>query len=143
MKEYVIDANILFSALISGKTFYKTLFLKHIFYTPDFALRETKNYQQLIIAKMKGKEDKFRKFTKFLFSNLRIMPEFILSTQSLQQGYHFCKDQDEYDTTYIALSLELGIPFVTRDKPLYHWLKNQGYDKVILFQDLANEITSL
>ena len=140
MKEYVIDANILFSALISGKSFYKTLFIKHIFYTPDFALRETKNYQDLLIAKMKGKEDKFRQFTKFLFSNLRVMPEFILSAESLQRGYHFCKDQDEYDTTYIALSLELDIPFATRDKPLYNWLKKQGYKKVILFQDLVEEI---
>lgn len=123
MKEYIIDANILFSALISGKSFYKTLFIKHLFYAPDFALREMHHYQELLVYKMKGNEDQFRQFAKFLFSNLTIMPEFIISLDSLQKGYYLCKHQDEHDTTYVALSIELGIPFATRDKPLYGWLK--------------------
>ncbi|MEM6845916.1 MAG: PIN domain-containing protein [Bacteroidota bacterium] len=78
MKECIIDANILFSALISGKSFYETLFVKHTFYTPDFALREIHNYRELIVDKMKGDEEHFRQFAKFLFSNLVIMPEFII-----------------------------------------------------------------
>ena len=67
------------------------------------------------------------------------MPEFIISLDSLQKGYHLCKHQDEFDTTYVALSIELGIPFTTRDKPIYDWLKQQGFDNVILFQDLVAE----
>ncbi len=141
MKEYIIDANILFSALISGKSFYRTLFVKHNFYTPDFALQETKYYQELLVAKMKGKEEKFKLFTKFVFSNLRVMPEFILSADSLRKAYHLCKDEDEYDTAYVALSLELEIPFITRDKPIYHWLKRQGFNNVILFQNLVENMT--
>ena len=139
MKEYIVDANILFSALISGKSFYKTLFAKHLLYTPDFALREMHHYQELLVHKMKGNEDRFRQFAKFLFSNLTFMPEFIISLDSLQKEYRLCKHQDEYDTTYVALSIELGIPFVTRDKPIYHGLKQQGFDNVILFQDLVAE----
>ena len=88
---------------------------------------------------MKGDEDQFRQLAKFLFSNLTIMPEFIISLEALQRGYHLCKHQDEYDTTYVALSIELGIPFTIRDKPIYDWLKQQGFDNVILFQNLVAE----
>ncbi len=38
MESYVIDVNILFSGLISGKKFYEELFLRYKFYIPDFAL---------------------------------------------------------------------------------------------------------
>ena len=91
MREYIIDANILFSALVSSKSFYKTLFIKHRFYAPDFALREIHHYQELLVRKMKGNEDQFRQFARFLFPNLTIMPEFIISLDALQKGHHLCR----------------------------------------------------
>ena len=38
MNEYVIDADILFSALIKQSDLYEKLIDRFVFYTPDFAL---------------------------------------------------------------------------------------------------------
>lgn len=53
MKNYVIDANIIFSALISGKEVYFKLFSLHHFYLPDYALQELEKYRQVILKSIK------------------------------------------------------------------------------------------
>jgi len=37
MKEYIIDANVLFSAFISGKNIYQLLFSDNKIFLPDYA----------------------------------------------------------------------------------------------------------
>ena len=49
--KYVIDANVLFSAFISGKSVYRLLFLEHTIYLPDFAFLEIEKYKQRILKK--------------------------------------------------------------------------------------------
>lgn len=63
MKEYVIDVNILFSGLISKKKLYEELFLRHKFYTPDFALLELNKYKEIVLAKLPESRQDFESFT--------------------------------------------------------------------------------
>ena len=44
--KYVIDANVLFSAFISGKNVYSLLFSEYTIYLPDFAFLEVEKYKQ-------------------------------------------------------------------------------------------------
>lgn len=46
---YVIDFNILFSGLLSGRALYKTLFRHYSFYIPDFAFVELRKYKDIIL----------------------------------------------------------------------------------------------
>lgn len=137
MKEYVVDANILFSALISGKPFYKTLFVRNTFYTPNFVFSEIEAYEDVLLEKIKVGEEAFKQLTLFLFSNLHVIPEFVLTVDSVKKAHHLCKDVDPKDTTYIALAIELNISFVTRDKPLYSHLMAQGFTQVVMFNTLV------
>jgi len=59
MNGFVIDVNILFSGLISGKKFYEDLFLNHQFYIPDFALIELKKYEKIIHKKISKSRSDF------------------------------------------------------------------------------------
>ena len=43
---HVIDANVLFSAFISGRELYRLLFSEHTIYLPDFALLELDKYSE-------------------------------------------------------------------------------------------------
>ena len=45
MKKYIIDANIIFSALISGKELFIKLFETNKFYAPDFIMLELDKYK--------------------------------------------------------------------------------------------------
>ncbi len=53
MNQYVLDANILFSGIISQKAVYKSLFTQgqHIFFTPDFVLTELDKYHKVFLPK--------------------------------------------------------------------------------------------
>ena len=53
MNKYVIDSNVIFSALISGKQIYLHLFDKYEFYIPDFVLLEIDKYKLVILSKTK------------------------------------------------------------------------------------------
>jgi predicted nucleic acid-binding protein len=49
MKSYVVDANVLFSGIISGRDTYLKAFTLHTFYSPDFVLDEIQQDQKLLL----------------------------------------------------------------------------------------------
>lgn len=140
MKDYVIDANIIFSSLISGKGFYRKLFENYLFYTPDFALNEIHLYQAEILKKTKLNKEQLQEFTLFIFSKLIIVPEFYISAESRKKSYDLCKDIDLKDIIYLALSIEIRCPLITRDKPLYNGLTQKNYTNIILFEEFISEV---
>jgi predicted nucleic acid-binding protein len=40
---------------------------------------------------------------------------------------------DLKDAIYVALAMQLDLPLLTRDNPLYEGLRKQGFRKVMLF----------
>ncbi len=60
VQKYVIDANVLFSAFISGKEVYTLLFSEHTISVPDFTFLELEKYKQRILNKTKLTEDAFQ-----------------------------------------------------------------------------------
>ncbi len=143
MKEYVIDVNILFSGLISKKKLYEELFLRHKFYTPDFALLELNKYKKIILSKLPENRQDFESFTLLIFSNLIVVPSLILKDTALNEAESLCRDIDIKDSLYVALAIFLNIPLLTRDKPLYHHLQTQGFTSAVLFDDfVAKFLTS-
>lgn len=140
MKEYVLDANIIFSSLISGKQFYRKLFENFIFYTPDFALNEIQSYQEQILKKTKLNKPDLQEFTLFLFSKLIVVPEYYISTESRQIAYDLCKEIDLKDVIYVALSIEVQSSLITRDKQLYNGLIQRGQTNIVLFENFINQI---
>ena len=79
-------------------------------------------------------------------SKLIVAPEFYISIESRQKAYDLCKNIDLKDIIYVALSIELHCPLITRDKLLYFGLIQQKYFDVMLFDDfitLVNKETDL
>ena len=65
----VLDSNILFSALISGKELYIDIFRILRVYAPGFIFTEISKYQKRIVEKAKVK-DEFTFFVRELFSEI-------------------------------------------------------------------------
>ncbi len=59
MTDFVIDANILMSILISGKASYKPLLTYYNFVLPDFVLIEVEKYKHILKSKTKMQNDEF------------------------------------------------------------------------------------
>jgi len=137
LNKYVIDANILFSAIISSKRLYFDIIQRFDLYTPDFALKEIEKYEELILKRTKLKKKKLNYFLIKLFEGIAILPSIILDKETKQKAAELCKNIDEKDIPYVALAIELEIPLITNDKKLYRGLKKKKFTDVVLFEDLV------
>ena len=138
--KYVIDANILFSAFISGKEVYTLLFSEYTIYLPDFAFLGLEKYKQRIIKKTKLTEHEFQEFVLRLLKDVTVIPNLLLSQASLTKAYELCQEIDEKDTVYIAAALELNLALVTSDKRLYTHLKTRDFSQIMLLGDVINTL---
>lgn len=68
------------------------------------------------------------------------MPRFLIAQSELEQAEFYCKHVDENDGAYVALSLHLGYPLITRDKPLFMGLRKKGLRNVTTFDEFVRTI---
>ncbi|MEO6167604.1 MAG: PIN domain-containing protein [Chitinophagales bacterium] len=141
-RSYVIDAKILFSALISGKVFYQQLFRKYQLYAPEFILRELAIYNHTIQTKSKIHASELRKLSRKLFSELIILPDLTLTLDSLNSAKAICDNIDSKDIAYVALAIELDSILLTRDKKLHDGLKKQEFNNEMLFDEFVRTAMS-
>ncbi|WPD21118.1 MAG: PIN domain-containing protein [Candidatus Electrothrix scaldis] len=139
-KGYILDANVLFSAFISGKELYTLLFSEHTMYLPDFAFLELEKYRKRILKKTKLREEEFQEFVLQLFSNVTVVPNLLLSETSLEQAYQLCREIDEKDTVYVAAAIELDLVLVTNDRVLYSGLRERNFSGIALLNDVVDTL---
>lgn len=136
MQEFVVDANVLISILISGKSSYKLILTYLDLFTPDFALEEIEKYKSVIFEKSKLKPDELRQFTFHVFNQIAVVPSFAISDEAILKATELAHDIDVKDASYLALSIQLDLVLLTRDKKLIQGLKRKGFRKIMLFEDL-------
>jgi predicted nucleic acid-binding protein len=137
--DLVVDSNILFSALISGRPVYLDIFRTAQVYMPDFVFLEIEKYEQRILRKTKL-TDTFQQFTRDLFSEITVIPKLAIAPASFAQAYALCHDIDAKDTPFLALSIELEIPLWTNDKPLFDGLRAKGYANLLSSDDIFERL---
>ncbi len=140
MIDFIIDANILMSMLISGKAAYRPILTYYRFIVPDFAFVEIDKYSSIILQKTKLNEEEFKQWSCFVFSQVRTIPRYILSEDVLTKSNQLLHDIDLKDTSYVALSMELNLVLLTRDDILYKGLRKKGFRKVMKFDDFLRNI---
>lgn len=140
MTNYVIDANVLMSILISGKAAYRPILNYYNFIIPDFALVEIDKYRASIEQRTKLNAIELRQWTYAIFQEVTVLPSYVLERSLLEKAHNLVKSVDEKDITYVALSMQLDLFLITRDKPLHAHLRKQGFRKVILFDTFLQNI---
>jgi predicted nucleic acid-binding protein len=139
LTKYVIDSNILFGAIISSRRIYFEIIKNFDLYAPDYVLKEIEKYEEFLLKKTKLPKKELNSFLIKLFKGVTILPAIILDKKSKQRAMELCKDVDEKDAPYIALAIELDIPFITNDKKLYKGLKKKGFSEILLFEDILTD----
>jgi len=137
---YVIDANVLMSILISGKSQYINLLSLFDFVLPEFAFVELNLYKNVIGKKKKLDDKQFRNYSYTVFSLINFIPTFIQEDKSVKQAAKFCEKIDIKDVSYVALSIDTDLILLTRDEKLYKGLQKQGFKKIELFENFLNTI---
>jgi predicted nucleic acid-binding protein len=135
----VIDANIIFSALIKGNPVYIKVLNNVDAYAPDFILIELEKYEKRILKKISNKQ-RMKEIIYKIFKKVSIIPKIGLTKANIKKAYNLCKDVDEKDTPYVALTLELDAYLWTNDKKLADKLREKGFLKILTTDELIKII---
>ncbi len=128
----VVDTNILFSAMLREKNrFAEILFLDtdNHFFTPRYAVVELFKHKEKILRFSKSPEEVLLEMLHRLLKQVQFVDEELISTASYLKAWNLCKDVDEKDLVFVAMSLELDAHFWTIDKQLENGLRERGFDQ--------------
>lgn len=130
-QKIIIDHNIFYSAIRSkdSLTRQRIISLNQELYTPNFLVMELFKHRQRIVEKAKASEDEVLAFLSLILQKIHFFNEELISIENFIEAYHLCKNIDENDTTYIALTLELDGVFWTRDNVLKKGLQQKGFNR--------------
>ena len=112
----LVDANILFSALIKESLTADLLFEENFqLYAPEFIISEFFNYEDLILIKSSRTKEQFIQIMHMLKEIITLIPK--------EEYYEFMKEAegispDKDDIAYIALALKLKCGIWSNDKEL-------------------------
>jgi predicted nucleic acid-binding protein len=128
--DLVVDANILFAALIKdGATVEILLDKDSRFFIPELLLEEFAEHRKEILAKTKRGETEFDELLGYFHSILVIVPKEEFA-HLIGDAASFSPDAD--DVQYLALALLLGIPVWSNDKRL----KRQSKVEILSTEDI-------
>lgn len=112
--EIIIDANILFSALIKNGITVELIVDERLkLFAPEFIFEEFLKYEQLILSKTERSDSEFQEFMTILKKRIATIPvkkNYIIYAQKVSP--------DINDADYIALALQTGYPIWSNDKEL-------------------------
>ncbi len=131
MRKIIIDHNILFAAIHTKTSLIRRRLLDSpfSFYTPNYLVTELFKHRQRIVEKSKAAEEDVLNYLNQVIQKIHFFNEELISLENFFEAYHLCKDVDENDTAYIALTLELRGELWTRDEVLKAGLRQRGFDR--------------
>lgn len=140
MQQYVVDANVLISIIISRKSTYKPILTYYDFYSPDFVFEEIDKYKPTILEKTKMNIEELQRFTFFIFNQVSVIPRIVISDEAIAKATELIKDIDIKDLSYVALAIELDCILITRDNQLIKGAKKKGFRRIMSFEDFLLSI---
>lgn len=132
--DLVVDANILFAALIKQSTTRTLLFLKHLhLFAPDFILEELAKYKEEILRKTGKSEQAFFEILNRLRNRLFfIAKEDLLAFKDRVMEF----TPDIKDWPYFAAALKIGAEVWSNDSHM----KNQDQISVVTTSELLGRL---
>src|SRR5665647_1245755 len=125
----VVYTNLIFSALIPKASQIKEVLFESMltFYSPNFLITEIYKHKNKLLKSSKLTESEFDIYFNGIIERIKFIPTDFIGLDSRQKAYDLCFDVDIKDTPFVALSIDLAIPFWTGDKKLKDGLKHKGF----------------
>ena len=137
----IVDANILFSALISSNSrIAKILTDPHLSLqrvSCHYAVVELFKHQPKLIQLAKKPLEAVIGDLSTLINNLQLYSETLIEPQYWQEASRLTVGVDNFDVSYVALTLQTGGWLWTGDKKLTVHLRGMGFDRVLNTEELS------
>ncbi len=98
------------------------------FYAPKFLLVEIFKHKEKILKNNTQLEDEFYEYLNLLLQRITFVNEDIISIGNYLEAYRLCKDIDEKDVPFVALTIQLECDLWTFDQPIKTGLINKGFE---------------
>lgn len=127
----VIDANILFAALrATNRHFRRFLYLsEYSFFAPKFLIVEIFEHKERIVTKSKSSPQEVYEYLDDVLQKITFVSNDYISLENYIEAFHLCKDADEDDTPFVALTLELNADLWSKDDILKAHLRSKGFNR--------------
>ena len=126
----VVDANILFAALRSANRRTRQLLYQsnYTFYAPKFIIVEIFEHKERIVAKANIPPQEVYEYLDTVLQKITFVSNDFISLAHYTEAYRLCKDVDENDTPFVALTLELNAVLWSKDELLKTHLRSLGFE---------------
>ena len=101
---------------------------KFKFFSVKFIIVELFKHKNKILQYTSLSDDELLTLYHHTLNRIHFIDDNVISDENLELAYNLCKDIDEKDTLFVALTLELNGQLWTGDKELKKGLKNKGFD---------------
>jgi predicted nucleic acid-binding protein len=129
----VVDANILFSALLRpGNSFITTLTTARRFYVSESVLAEIVRHKEMIVSATRLDQDKLARAYHTMLVVVELYREGLIPAACWEQAAELCRRVDLNDTPPVALTLALDGLLWTGDKALKAGLMAKGFDRFFI-----------
>lgn len=141
----VVDTNVVFSALLNPKSPIGEVLLnlqeEIDFYAPKFIEEEILRYKPKILIYTKLSEADLNIIYECIFNSIILVSEDLIHPANWKKAHELTKEIDEFDTPFVALSIELNAKLWTGDKKLRLGFEKHHPDLVISLEKIK-EITN-
>ena len=128
----VIDANRIFSELIGANHRLRQIFASEPeteFLCPKYVMVELFKHKERIATSTGLDEDSLLALLHSLLERIRFFDEDAISIGSWTEAWRLCRDVDENDVAYVALTLEVAGELWTSDRELESGLRRKGFTR--------------
>lgn len=127
----VVDTNIVVSCLMTaGQKFSEIIFAKsHEIYSCNFLIVELFKHKDKIVKYSGADEKEVLKHLYNILGNIHFVNDNLINKTNRQMAFELCRDIDEKDAPFVALTLELNALLWTGDKKLKLGLAQKGFDR--------------
>ena len=128
----IVDTNIFFAALVSRHSRLRENLLAEPasrFFCPRFLFIELFKHKERIIAATELAEEDLLDALNAIFARIHFIDESAIPIGTWLEARRLCRDIDEKDTPFVALSLHLNGQVWTDDEELKRGLRAKGFIK--------------
>ncbi len=128
----VVDTNILFSILLRRKSRLRDVLMSAKdtrFYCCRMSIAELFKHKSKILKYSGLSEEEMFESLQNILQRLSFHDELTISQPSIQAAVELCRDVDEKDTPFVALTIDLDGVLWTGDRELAEGIRAKGFDR--------------
>ncbi len=145
MKIYIVDTNIVFSAPMNtqsriGQFLMQTDDGQVEFYAPTYLKREIERHLPKLVRLARLPEPAVREIIDLVYTKINFIDDAQIPISTYSAAARLVRDVDEFDVQFVALTQYMDEILWTGDRKLYRHLLKMGFDQVVTFEDILEEL---